>query len=82
MRVEFRNRFLAGLKRLHRKGKLKLTGEWSHLADTEVFKAWLEPLEEIDWVTYIEAPKNEESSPEHVVKYLPRYLTGGPISDS
>jgi hypothetical protein len=82
LRVEFRKRFLAGLKRLYRKGELKLTGEWSHLADTEAFEAWLAPLENIDWVTYIEAPKNNDSSPEHVVKYLARYLTGGPISDS
>ena len=41
---------------------------------------WLKPLEEISWVTYIQPPP-ENSSPEHVVKYLARYLTGGPISD-
>ena len=81
LRVEFRKRFLAGLKRLHRKGELKLTGEWSHLADSEAFEAWLEPLEDTNWVTHIVTPKNQESSPEHVVKYLARYLTGGPISD-
>jgi Putative transposase len=30
---------------------------------------------------YIEGPPTEKSSPEHVLKYLARYLTGGPISD-
>ena len=32
-------------------------------------------------MTYIEPPPGEDSSPEHVLKYLARYLTGGPISD-
>jgi len=44
--------------------------------------AWrsLKPFEEISWVTYIQKlPEN--SSPEHVWKYLARYITGGPISD-
>jgi len=38
------------------------------------------PLESRTWVTYIEPPP-ETSRPEDVVKYLARYLTGGPISD-
>ena len=32
-------------------------------------------------MTYIEAPPNAASQPADVVKYLARYLTGGPISD-
>ena len=38
-------------------------------------------LSDRDWVVYIEGPPSETSSPEHVLKYLARYLTGGPISD-
>jgi len=80
MRVDFRDRFLKGLRLLHRKGELKLTGEWENLNTRAAFDDWLKPLEEISWVTYIQKPP-ENSSPEHVVKYLARYMSGGPISD-
>ena len=80
LRVEFRDRFLGGLRLLHNKGDLKLTDEWSHLNDKPAFDAWLEPFEQISWVTYIQKPP-KDSSPEHVLKYLARYMTGGPISD-
>ena len=43
--------------------------------------AFLAPLERQSWVTYIEPPPAEASAPVDVVKYLARYLTGGPISD-
>ena len=49
--------------------------------DAAAFDDWLKPLEAITWVAYIEPPPTEHSTPEHVVKYLARYLTGGPISD-
>ena len=81
LRQRFRSTFLDGLRHLHRKGALKLEGEWAHLQDPAAFAAWLTPLEQIRWVTYIEPPPTEHASPEHVVKYLARYLTGGPISD-
>ena len=81
LRLRFRKTFLSGLKRLYANGKLKLDGEWAHLRDSSAFAAWLAPLETITWVAYIEPPPTEQSSPEHVLKYLARYLTGGPISD-
>ena len=34
-----------------------------------------------DWNVFIEGPPHGQSRPEHVLKYLARYLTGGPISD-
>ena len=80
LRVAFRTKFLDGLRRLQQNGQLKLTGEWAHLNDESVFDDWLKPFEEISWVTYIQKPP-KDSSPEHVVKYLARYMTGGPISD-
>ena len=80
LRVKFRDHFLDGLRRLHKQGELKLIGEWTHLNDRAAFDDWLKPFEEISWVTYIQKPP-ENSSPEHVVKYLARYMTGGPISD-
>jgi hypothetical protein len=103
LRVEFRTRFLAGLRRLHRKGKLKLTGSWAFLRSRAAFDAWLKPLQSVSWVTYIEKPPVLKGSDpncaqhppgrcgnwgltpltptENLVKYLARYMTGGPISD-
>ena len=81
LRVVFRDQFLSGLKRLHARGALKLNGEWSFLRDADSFAAWLVPLESQDWVTYIQPPPTQSSEPADVVKYLARYLTGGPISD-
>ena len=81
LRHEFRDRFLAGLRRLHRRGELQLDGPWEPLRDEDAFNAFLAPLERKSWVTYIEAPPSDASQPADVVKYLARYLTGGPISD-
>ena len=36
----------------------------------------------MDWVSFIQPPPTETSSAAQVVRYLTRYLTGGPISDS
>ena len=82
LRLEFRDEFLKGLRRLHTKGELKLEGEWSHLQDKAAFKTFLSPLQTKSWVTYIQPPPTESSQPADIVKYLARYLTGGPISDA
>lgn len=81
LRTTFRRMFLDGLRRLQQQGALKLDGKWSALRHTATFETWLQPLEQITWVAYIEPPPTEQSTPEHVLKYLARYLTGGPISD-
>ncbi len=39
-------------------------------------------LETVEWVSYIEPPPHEDCRLDNVLKYLARYLTGGPISDS
>jgi hypothetical protein len=80
LRIAFRTEFLKGLRSLHRRNKLKLTCEWKFLQDVAAFNAWLKPLETISWVTFIQPPP-KLSSPENVLKYLARYMTGGPISD-
>lgn len=77
----FGDKFVAGLKRLHRDGKLKFAGEWSHLQEPVAFAAWLKTFSDGAWVVYIEPPPTEHARPEQVLKYLARYLTGGPISD-
>jgi len=81
LKSEFRDNFLAGLRRLHASGKLKLNGDWEFLQDQAAFDDWLAPLENIRWVAYIEPPPFENCPPEQMAKYLARYLTGGPISD-
>ena len=70
----FRDKFLAGLARLVKNGKLEVV-------DMAEVKKIIANLTDRDWVVYIEGPPSEKSSPEHVLKYLARYLTGGPISD-
>jgi len=78
----FRKKFLAGLTRLHGQGQLKLEGEWSDFQDSGNFTAWLQTFGDGPWVVYIEPPATEHSQPEQVLKYLAKYLTGGPISDA
>jgi len=77
----FRDKFLAGLTQLHHTGQLRLGGEWSDLQDSAAFHAWLNTFSDGAWVVYIEPPPTEDTPPEQVLKYLARYLTGGPISD-
>ena len=81
LRLAFRTTFLAGLRRLQARGELKLDGEWSPLQNAAAFEDWLQPLESIQWVTYIQAPPTPDTTPDQVLKYLARYMTGGPISD-
>ena len=70
----FRDKFLAGIESLVRSGKLEIV-------DMDEFTKTIANLSDRDWVVYIEGPPCASSSPEHVLKYLARYLTGGPISD-
>ncbi len=47
LRLAFRTAFLAGLRRLHARGKLLLDGEWLPLRDVAAFAGWLAPLEAV-----------------------------------
>lgn len=78
----FREKFIEGLRRLFQRGELKLEGVWSELLVADARDEWIDGLETIDWNVFIEGPPNEQSNPEHVLKYLARYMTGGPIADS
>ena len=77
----FRRKFTGGLRRLVSAGKLKLEDEWAKLHDQRELKAWLDVITESDWNVFIEGPPHGRSRPDRVLKYLARYLTGGPISD-
>ena len=78
---EFRQCYLRRLKSLYRSGKLKLEAGLAPLQDSLAWKTFTDGLHEHDWCVFIEPPPTNESSPEHVLKYLARYMTGGPISD-
>jgi hypothetical protein len=73
------------LERLWKRGELKLTGEFDSLREKLAWRVFIGKLKATEWVSYIQPPpqqaNNEPSSAESVMKYLARYLTGGPISD-
>jgi hypothetical protein len=77
----FRGKFLAGLKRLWREGKLKLDGKLSPLADPRQFESWLSTLYAKKWVVYVQGPPSGVEGAEAVLKYLARYVSGVAISD-
>lgn len=77
----FRKRYVMGLRRLVRSGSLKLDDEWSKLKHPKQLDRWCNQLKQTDWNVFIEGPPNGQSHPEHVLKYLTRYLSGGPIHD-
>lgn len=78
----FRKTFVSGLKRLIQQGELQLGGNVDFLNDKQQRQDWLDQLEATDWNVFIEGPPNGDSKPSQVLKYLARYLTGGPIADS
>jgi hypothetical protein len=69
------------MKRLRRQGKLRLDDKYSASPSGDPFAALLVELQSQPWVVYIQAPPRKNASPERVLKYLARYMTGGPISD-
>jgi hypothetical protein len=77
----YRDAFLDGLRKLHDRGGLKLEGDFASLKDPDRWEAFLKKLESTQWVAYIEPPPDVDCRPQDVVRYLGRYLTGGPISD-
>ena len=78
----FRKKFADGFRRLVCGGKLRLEGDWAKLLEPKELEAWLAKVTESDWNVFIEGPPNGRSNPDQVLKYLARYVAGGPISDS
>ena len=76
----FRHKFVTGLRRLYKQGQLNF--ELEPQAEPAAFEAWVAELEAIDWNVYIQGPPRKGADPTQVAKYLARYMTGGPISDS
>ena len=78
----FREHFVRGFERLLKDGKLKLKGEFRYLRAAAGRDKLLQELRAVTWVAYIEPPPTSECRAETVLKYLARYLTGGPISNA
>ena len=66
----FRGKFLAGLKRLHRRKKLQCAGPAAALAHPRQFAKLLRRLHRYDWVVYA---KPAFGGPIQVLRYLGRY---------
>jgi hypothetical protein len=77
----FREKFAEGFRRLVLGGKLRLEGKWARLLQPKGLEAWLRKVTASDWNVFIEGPPDGKSDPADLLKYLARYLTGGPISD-
>ena len=74
----FRGKFVAGLKRLFRKGELSFHGSLKSLADAKSFHRFLRQLFRRNWVVYAKRPFG---GPGHVLQYLARYTHRVAISN-
>lgn len=74
----FRGKFTAGLRRLHRRGKLRCSGPLATIAGPEGFAAFLRTLFREDWVVYA---KPAFGGPARVLRYLGRYTHRVAISN-
>jgi Putative transposase len=70
----FRDSYVRGVRRLMKAGVLEID-------DLTKVNTILAEVQACDWVVYIQPPPKDTSDPADVLKYLARYMTGGPISD-
>ena len=84
LRQTFRKHAIAHLNRLRKRGELKLDAdsEFGDLQEEDAWQSLLDHISSLEWVSYIQPPPAGSSGPNDLVRYLTRYLTGGPISDS
>jgi hypothetical protein len=74
----FRGKFVAGLKLVFRRKRLKFAGRLGSLAHPKAFAAFLRPLFRQDWVVYA---KPAFGGPDQVLRYLGRYTHRVAISN-
>lgn len=70
----FRASYLRGVRRLLNAGLLEIE-------DLAEINTILDDVATCEWVVFIQPPPKDTSDPADVLKYLARYMTGGPISD-
>ncbi len=79
----FRDIYLKGIERLHRRGELDLQRKClESLRDPVTFAETLKSISPRGFNVFVQPPPKQSSRPEHVLKYIARYITGGPISNS
>lgn len=66
----FRRLFLEQLQSAFDRRHLRFAGELAHLADPEIWTAYLKPMREMEWVVYAKPPFG---GPRQVIEYLGRY---------
>ena len=74
----FKKKFLHYLKKAYEKDELKFVGQISSLGDRSAFKALMNQLYSITWVTYCKRPFG---GPKQVIEYLGRYTHRVAISN-
>ena len=80
--LKFRDTLCRRLRRLHAKGKLQLKGKLARLAAPAVFKEWLDAIAPRGFRVFVQPPPTNSTDPIVILKYLARYVSGGPISNS
>lgn len=80
LRRVYRDRFIQGLRLIHARGGLKLEGEFADLKQTAAFEKFLDKLASVSWGLNLQPPPQVDCDSATLLKYLARYLTGGPIS--
>ena len=78
LRTVFREKFLAGLRQLYRKGLFSLSGPAAALGDPACFQLLMEKLGNKKWYVYAKPPFG---GPQHVLRYLGRYTHRMAISN-
>jgi hypothetical protein len=78
LRTVFREKFLAGLRQLYRKGLLNLRGPAAQFRDPAWFEQLMDKLGDKKWYVYAKPPFG---GPEHVFGYLSRYTHRMAISN-
>jgi hypothetical protein len=74
----FRDKFLAGLKRAYRRGKLVFSGSIAELREKKRFLAFVNSLAHLKWVVFA---KPAFGGPTQVIRYLGRYTHRVAISN-
>jgi len=74
----FRGKFVAALKRAHKKGLLKFPEQYKELESYNTFEQWLYHTIPLKWVVHAKPPFK---GPEEVVKYIGRYTHRVAISN-
>jgi len=77
----FRDRYIDGLLKLYRQGKLRFPASMSHIELEEDFERWLAPTAERAWHTFCQPPPVTSPDGSGVLKYLARYVVGSAITD-